>query len=78
VPGSLLQGRDSRRPAYVSSAHSWLLNARSVDVACDRGDFILDNRRHDVLGWKAKGRSHIGFTDDPSKLDAELVGILDR
>lgn len=27
---------------------------------------------------KQKGRSHIGFTDDPTKLDAELVGILDR
>lgn len=26
---------------------------------------------------KAKGRNHIGFTDDPSKLAAELVGILD-
>lgn len=26
---------------------------------------------------KQKGRSHIGFTEDPSKLDAELVGILD-
>jgi hypothetical protein len=26
---------------------------------------------------KAKGRNHIGFTDDPSKLEAELVGILD-
>jgi predicted transcriptional regulator len=26
---------------------------------------------------KAKGRNHIGFTDDPAKLEAELVGILD-
>ncbi|MEA1835174.1 ribbon-helix-helix protein, CopG family [Methylobacterium durans] len=26
---------------------------------------------------KQKGRSHLGFTNDPSKLDAEIVGILD-
>jgi predicted transcriptional regulator len=26
---------------------------------------------------KAKGRSHIGFTSEADKLDAELVGILD-
>lgn len=26
---------------------------------------------------KAKGRTHIGFTKDPEKLEAELVGILD-
>ncbi len=26
---------------------------------------------------KAKGRNHIGFTEDASKLDSELVGILD-
>jgi predicted transcriptional regulator len=26
---------------------------------------------------KAKGRTHIGFTDDPTKLAAEIVGILD-
>jgi predicted transcriptional regulator len=26
---------------------------------------------------KQKGRSHIGFTHDPAKLDAEIVGILD-
>lgn len=27
---------------------------------------------------KARGRTHIGFTSDPTALDAELVGILDR
>jgi Ribbon-helix-helix protein, copG family len=27
---------------------------------------------------KARGRSHIGFTSDPERLDAELIGILDR
>jgi predicted transcriptional regulator len=27
---------------------------------------------------KARGRTHIGFAADPSGLDAELVGILDR
>jgi hypothetical protein len=27
---------------------------------------------------KARGRVHIGFAADPSGLDAELVGILDR
>jgi hypothetical protein len=26
---------------------------------------------------KEKGRNHIGFTNDASKLEAELVGILD-
>lgn len=26
---------------------------------------------------KARGRNHIGFTADASKLEAELVGILD-
>jgi predicted transcriptional regulator len=26
---------------------------------------------------KSKGRGHLGFTADPDKLDAELVGILD-
>jgi hypothetical protein len=26
---------------------------------------------------REKGRTHIGFTDDPTKLDAEIVGILD-
>lgn len=25
---------------------------------------------------KARGRSHIGFTEDPTRLDAELLGIL--
>ncbi len=27
---------------------------------------------------KELGRNHIGFTSSPDKLDAELVGILDR
>ena len=27
---------------------------------------------------KERGRSHIGFAEDPERLDAELVGILDR
>jgi hypothetical protein len=27
---------------------------------------------------KEKGRPHIGFTTDPTKLDAEIIGILDR
>ena len=27
---------------------------------------------------KEQGRTHIGFTDDPKKLDAEIVGILDN
>jgi predicted transcriptional regulator len=26
---------------------------------------------------KARGRNHIGFTNDASKLEAEIVGILD-
>ena len=26
---------------------------------------------------KEKGRTHIGFTNDPTKLEAEIVGILD-
>ena len=27
---------------------------------------------------KKRGRSHIGFTSDPTSLDSEIVGILDR
>jgi predicted transcriptional regulator len=27
---------------------------------------------------KERGRTHIGFTADPTRLDAEIVGILDR
>ncbi len=27
---------------------------------------------------KSVGRNHIGFTADPQKLDAEIVGILDN
>ena len=27
---------------------------------------------------KHRGRSHIGFVKDPSKLDAEIVGVLDH
>ena len=27
---------------------------------------------------KERGRTHIGFTSNPEKLDAELLGILDR
>jgi len=26
---------------------------------------------------KLKGRNHIGFTNDPTKLESEIVGILD-
>jgi len=25
---------------------------------------------------KARGRGHIGFTEDPTQLDAEIIGIL--
>lgn len=27
---------------------------------------------------RKSGRSHIGFTEDPKNLDAEIIGILDR
>jgi predicted transcriptional regulator len=26
---------------------------------------------------KQKGRAHLGFTSDPTKLDAEMLGVLD-
>ena len=59
------------------------LHAYLADLAARRSTTIADLVRKGLAVIKAAekhasgGRSHMGFVSDPSRLDIEIIGILD-
>lgn len=69
-----------RMTIEVSESVADFLEKIAISEATTKTDMV--RRALSVLkvyeAQKKKGRTHIGFTDDADKLDAELVGILDN
>lgn len=59
------------------------LHAYLADLAQRRGTTVADQVRKGLAVIKAadthsaSGRRHLGFVSDPSRLDVEIIGILD-